>query len=242
MIKYNFKLHRFQDAAGRIRSNISGLLSSTARKTLDPYRVKKETYKEVLDRLQTGHKLGKKFTEKKPKSKSTKVYEPGEQDDWKNDYNFVSTEELESAIYGYNPVEGADIFRRVKGRRKHRTPGKFMYNTPQELKRKYTDIILYTQLQDTKTKQVWLLPLDFSFSLPLSVKEIYERIQYRSTPRTKNEINAAKRRGRTKNLSIIERINRFILPAINTQSDLQGRGFTHWKLTKIVAFKDGLTR
>jgi len=239
MITYNFKLRRFQDSNGKIRSNLSGLLSSTSRKTLDPYKNKKESYKETLARLQIEPPHNAEIGDKKTKKiVRGKIYETGTEDDWSTDYDYVSNTELDSALYGYNPIEGADIFKRMRHNKRHRTAGKFMYNKPIELKKKYTNIVVFCQMRtdDKNTKQVWMLPMDFSFSGELTVKEIYNRIHTRTHFKTERERKAGKRRRRTKNFSLIERMQRFVVPAINSSNGLKTGKKTHWYLDRIVGF------
>ena len=238
MITYNFSLRRFQDSNGKIRSNISGLLSSSARKTLDPYKNKKEAYKDTLNRLQSAPISNVKSIKKVVKK--GKIYEPGSTDDWSNDYDFTTDEEFSSAVYGYIPVDAADIYRRMRHRKKHRTPGKFMYDKPGDLRRKYHAIVMFILLK-TSTEdgdRAWMLPIDFSFSRALTLKQIYDRIEHRSLPVTLREKNAAKRNRRSKNLSLIHRLNNFVIPAINLKYELATGIGSNWELDKIVGFME----
>jgi len=241
MITYNFKLRRFQDSNGKIRSNLSGLLSSTSRKTLDPYKNKKESYKETLTRLQIEPPHNAEVGDKKTKKiVRGKIYETGTEDDWSNDYDFTTEEEFSSAVYGYISIDASDIYRRMRHRKKHRTPGKFMYDKPSDLRRKYHAIVMFLLLK-TSTEdgdRAWMLPIDFSFSRALTLKQIYERIDARSLPVTLREKNAAKRNRRTKNLSLIHRLNNFVIPAINVKYELATGIGSNWKLDKIVGFME----
>lgn len=239
MIHYNFKLRRFQDSDGKIRSNLSGLLSLTARKTLDSYKNKKETYRDTLERLQTAP-IEKSQPKPKSTSKKGKIYELGAADDFSTDYDYVTGTELESAVYGYDPTTGADIYKKMRHRKKHRTPHKFMYNVPSDLRKSYSAITVYVQLKtpDEDGNRLWLLPIDFSFSQPLKLKQIYERINRRTTPLNKREREAARRNRRSKNLSIIERLERFIIPTINAKYEMQTGLGSNWKLDRIIAFMD----
>lgn len=123
---------------------------------------------------------------------------------------------------------------------KHRTVERFMYNEKSELRRKYKSAAFFFLLKSTnKDPSIQFVKRwDFSFSKTLSVKEIIERITGATTPVTQREKDAAKRHKRKLNLSLIHRVQNFILPAYNEKMALRDDNNPRYELQKILCFMD----
>lgn len=123
---------------------------------------------------------------------------------------------------------------------KNRTVYRFMYNEKSELRLKYKSVAFFFLLKSTnKDPQIQFVKRwDFSFSKTLSLREIVERITSGTQPTTQREIDAAKRHKRKFNLSLIHRVQNFILPAYNEKMALRDDNNPRYELQKVLCFMD----
>lgn len=123
---------------------------------------------------------------------------------------------------------------------KNRTVYRFMYNEKSELHRRYKSVAFFFLLKSTnKDPQIQFVKRwDFSFSKTLSLREIVERITSGTQPTTPREVAAAKRHKRKFNLSLIYRVQNFILPAYNEKMALRDDNNPRYELQKVLCFMD----